>query len=86
MGEWRDSSIIFSSALDDEWSASQPGLFNSWEIAPGTHWIEGWVGPSAGLDTMEKRLIFILLGIRNVGEFVAENIIHDNLRSDDLKS
>jgi hypothetical protein len=25
------------------------------EIAAGTHWIGGWVGPTAGLDAMEKR-------------------------------
>jgi hypothetical protein len=24
------------------------------ERAPGTHWIRGWVGPSAGLDTVVK--------------------------------
>jgi hypothetical protein len=25
---------------------------------PGTHWIGGWVGPTAGLDAVEKRKIF----------------------------
>jgi hypothetical protein len=25
------------------------------EINPGTHWIGGWVGPTVGLDNMEKR-------------------------------
>jgi hypothetical protein len=27
------------------------------EIAPGTHWIGGWVGPRAGLDAVVKRKI-----------------------------
>jgi hypothetical protein len=27
------------------------------EIAPGTHWIGGWVCPRAGLDPVEKRKI-----------------------------
>jgi hypothetical protein len=32
-----------------------PGLFTSWEIAPCTHWIEGWVVPRAGLGTVLKK-------------------------------
>jgi hypothetical protein len=32
------------------------------EIAPDTHWLEGWVGPRAGLDVLEKRTILMLLG------------------------
>jgi DNA-dependent RNA polymerase auxiliary subunit epsilon len=40
-----------------EWSSSLPGLFNPREIAPGTYWIEGWVGPSAVLDAMVNRKI-----------------------------
>jgi hypothetical protein len=27
----------------------------SGERAPGTHWLEGCVGPRVGLDTVEKR-------------------------------
>jgi hypothetical protein len=37
-----------------EWSVSLPGRFNPGERAPGTHWIGRWVGPTAGLDDMEK--------------------------------
>jgi hypothetical protein len=37
-----------------EWSASRPGRFTPGEIAPGTHWIGGWVDPVTGLDDMEK--------------------------------
>jgi hypothetical protein len=42
-------------------SASRPGRFNPWEIAPGTHWIGDWVGLRSGLDAVEKRKIFPLL-------------------------
>jgi hypothetical protein len=30
--------------------------FNPGEIAPGTHWLGGWVGVRAGLDAVEKNL------------------------------
>jgi hypothetical protein len=47
-----------TSALDGgEWSASLTGRFTSRERAPGTHWIEGWVGPRAGLEVVVKRKI-----------------------------
>jgi hypothetical protein len=59
LGEWRYSSThSLTSALDGgEWSASRPGRFTSSEIAPGTHWIGGWVGTIAGLDAVVKRKI-----------------------------
>jgi len=44
-----------TSALDgDEWS--HHGRFNSKERAPGIHWIEGWVGPRAGLDAVMREI------------------------------
>jgi hypothetical protein len=47
---------FLTSVLDeDESSASRPSRFNP--RALGTHWIGGWVGPSAGLDAVEKRKI-----------------------------
>jgi hypothetical protein len=47
-----------TSALDGgEWSASRHGRFTPRETAPGTHWIEGWVGPRAVLDAVVKRKI-----------------------------
>jgi hypothetical protein len=47
-----------TSALDGgEWSASHPGSFTPRERAPGTHWIRGWVGPTAVLDAVVKRNI-----------------------------
>jgi hypothetical protein len=40
-----------TSALDaGEWSASRPGRFTPGEIALGTHWIGGWVGPRCDKD------------------------------------
>jgi hypothetical protein len=33
------------------------------ERAPGTHFMGGWVDPRAGLDDMEKRKFFTLLGL-----------------------
>jgi hypothetical protein len=33
----------------DELSASRPGCFTPGEIALGTHWIRGWVGPRTSL-------------------------------------
>jgi hypothetical protein len=45
-------------ALDGgEWSASHPSCFTRRERAPGTHWIGGWVGSRASLDTVVKRKI-----------------------------
>jgi hypothetical protein len=57
LGEWRYSSThSLTSALDGgEWSASRPGRFTPRERAPGTHWIGGWVGPRAVLDTLVWR-------------------------------
>jgi hypothetical protein len=57
IGEWRyNSTHSLTSALDgSEWSASHPGRFTPRETAPSTHWIGGWVGPRAGLDTSKRR-------------------------------
>jgi hypothetical protein len=33
------------------------------ERAPGTHWIEGWVDPGAGLGDLEKRKFLTLPGL-----------------------
>jgi hypothetical protein len=54
LGEWRYSSThSLISALDGgEWSASRPGHFNPRERALCTHWIGGWVDPSAVLDNV----------------------------------
>jgi hypothetical protein len=47
-----------TSALDGGvWSASRPGRFTPRARFPGTHWIGGWVGPTAVLDVVVKRNI-----------------------------
>jgi hypothetical protein len=52
---------FLTSALDrGEQSASHSGSFIPRERAPGTHWIEGCVGPGASLGIMEKRKILPL--------------------------
>jgi hypothetical protein len=56
--------IFLTSALAGcEWSASRPGRFTLGESAPGTHWIEGWVGPRTALDDVEKRKFLTLPGL-----------------------
>jgi hypothetical protein len=66
MGEWIYSSHIFLTLAlaGGEWSASHPSLFTPGEIAPGTHWIGGWVDPRASLDDMEKRKFLTLPGLK----------------------
>jgi hypothetical protein len=34
-----------------EWIVSRPSRFTPKERIPCTHWIGGWAGPTAGLDT-----------------------------------
>jgi len=56
-GERKYSSYSFLTlALDGgEWSASRPShTLPLGKDPPGTHWIGGWVGLRAGLDTEEK--------------------------------
>jgi len=57
--EWSyNSTHSFTSTLDGgEWSASRPDRFTPKERTSGAHWIEGWVGPRAGLDVVVKRKI-----------------------------
>jgi hypothetical protein len=53
---------ILTSALDGgEWSASRFSRFTPRERDPGTHWLGGWVGPRAVLDSVVKRKIPSLL-------------------------
>jgi hypothetical protein len=47
---------FLTSPLDGgEWSASRPGRFTTGVRAPAIHWMIGWVGPRAGLDTAARR-------------------------------
>jgi hypothetical protein len=58
---WGSGGVVplsLTSALQGgEWSASRPGRFTPRERDPGTHWIGGWVGPTAVLDAVVKRKI-----------------------------
>jgi hypothetical protein len=44
-------------------SASRPCRFTPGERVPGIHCIGGWVGPTAGLDDVEKRIFLTLQGL-----------------------
>jgi hypothetical protein len=47
--------FLTSALVRGELSASRLCRFTPGERAPGTHWIRGWVGLTAGLDEVEKR-------------------------------
>jgi hypothetical protein len=53
-----------STLVEGEWPASPPGHFTPREIAPGNHWIGGWVGLRTSLDAVERRKILPLLGLK----------------------
>jgi hypothetical protein len=46
--------FVTSALVGGELSDSRRGRFTPGERVLGTHWIGGWVDPSAGLDDMEK--------------------------------
>jgi hypothetical protein len=46
---------FLTSAPDGQLHA--PAALPPGEIAPGTHWIGGWMGPRDGLEAMDKRQI-----------------------------
>jgi hypothetical protein len=49
---------LTSALVRCEWSDSRHGRFTPpRDTASGTHWIEGWVGPRAGLDAVVRRTI-----------------------------
>jgi hypothetical protein len=55
-----------------QWSALRPCLFTPGEIAPGTHWIGGWLGLRAGLDAVKKKKYLDSVGNRTPAlQFVA---------------
>jgi hypothetical protein len=46
--------FLTSTLVGSEWSASCPSACTPGETAPVTHWIGGWLGPRASLDTVEQ--------------------------------
>jgi hypothetical protein len=66
-GEKKHSSYsFFTSALDGvSGQRHAPAALYSWERTPGTHWIGGWVGLRAGLDTEARgNMLFASTGDR----------------------
>jgi hypothetical protein len=53
--EYIDPCILDLRIIGDERSSSRLDRFTPWEIAPGIHWIGGWVCPRTGLDDAEKK-------------------------------
>jgi hypothetical protein len=60
---YRSTFFLASALVQGERSASRQGRYTPGETAPGTHWIGGWVGPRAGLDTVVKKKFLTLLGL-----------------------
>jgi hypothetical protein len=58
-----DRVCMISKLVGGEWSVSHP-RFTPGERVRGNHWIEGWVGPRAGLDKRGKEKILDLTGTR----------------------
>jgi hypothetical protein len=52
--EYIDQSFLDTTLVGVDWLASCSCRFTPGEIAPGTHWIGGWMDPRAGLDDVEK--------------------------------
>jgi hypothetical protein len=49
---------LITFAVDgDEWSASRPCRYTPGDIAPGTHFIGGWVCPRVGQEAVVKSKI-----------------------------
>jgi len=46
------------------------------ERTPGTHWIGGWVGLRAGLDTEAREKILCLFRESNAGRSVCSQTLH----------
>jgi hypothetical protein len=55
--------FLTSALVGGEWSASRPGRFTPGKEPPVPIWIGDWVGPSTGLDDVEKRKFLTLLGL-----------------------
>jgi hypothetical protein len=54
--------------VESGWLALHHSHISLKEIALGTHWMESWVGPEAGIDSLARRKVS-LLG-NNVNHYV----------------
>jgi hypothetical protein len=50
--------------MEVNWSASRHGRFTLGERALASHWLGGWVGPRAGVDSVEKVKFLTLPGLK----------------------
>jgi hypothetical protein len=55
--------FLSSTLVRSVWSASRPCRFTPGERSPRSHWIGGWVDPTAVLDDMKKGTFFTLTGL-----------------------
>jgi hypothetical protein len=55
--EWGVTPLFLFSALDGAGRHQHDQPLYAWEWAPGTQWMEGWVGPRTGIDAGRKRKI-----------------------------
>jgi hypothetical protein len=58
------------------WSASLPARFTPRERTLDTHWIEGWVGPKAGMDAVVKRKFPAPAGTRTSDHRARSSALH----------
>jgi hypothetical protein len=59
-----DDRIFLTSALvGDDWWASRSGRFTPGERASDTHWIGGWMNPTAGMYDVDKWKFLTLPGL-----------------------
>jgi hypothetical protein len=64
-----------STLVGSEWLASRSDCFTQGEVAPGTHWLGGWMGPRGGLDDIEKWTFFTLPGLELPVSTLSRNIL-----------
>jgi hypothetical protein len=57
-------SFLTSALSESEWSASRPVLASPQGRTPSTHWIGGWVGLTADMDTEVRGKAFASVGDR----------------------
>ena len=54
--------LILNFSMKCGWVVSfMPWLLYSWGKRPCTNWTEGWVGPTANMDALEHRKIYLLI-------------------------
>jgi hypothetical protein len=56
--------FLTSVLVGGEWSASRPCRFTPKKRRPGTHWIEGWVGPQSRSERYREVKILDPTGTR----------------------